>query len=147
MARIQGIGMRIKTRKIPALGAYPRLVYSAPSAQPESAARTSPYRLTVTKALPFVKPWANDQPSWHPESFWRVRSTGNRQRDIQLGRKYARQAISAMKADGNSALIALILQDVIKDAVTQAAKTGRRHHSPTVLGFLREISQSLADAS
>jgi hypothetical protein len=136
--------MGTKIRKMPPLGAYPRLAYSAASSQESSAAGIKWSLLSATKSLPFVKLRANDQPLWYPESFWHVRSTGNRQRDIQMGRKYARQAISAMKADGNSDLIALIVQDQIKDAVKEAAKTGQRQHSPIVLGFLRELSQSIA---
>ena len=134
--------MVAKTRKLPASGAFPRLAYSAPSPQETSATR--PYTLCATKALPFVKLRPNDQPLWHPESFWHVQPSGKRERDIRLGRKYAQQAIAAMKADGNGALIALILQDIIKDSVEQAAKTGRKHHTPTVVGFLREISGSMA---
>jgi len=96
------------------------------------------------KGLPFVKLRANDQPSWRPESFWHVRPTGQWERDAETGRKYARQAIAAMKSDQNSALISLIIQDIIKDSVEQAAKTGRRRHSPLALGFLAEISKSVA---
>jgi hypothetical protein len=136
--------MRTRISKTPPLGAYPRLAYSAPSSREETATRNGPYALSATKDLPFVELQAHDQPLWHPKSFWRVRSTGDRRRDMQLGRRYARQAISAMKADGNGALIALIIQDIIKDAVDQATRAGRRHHSPIVLGFLRELSQSIA---
>jgi hypothetical protein len=83
---------------------------------------------------------------WRPASFWCVRPTGNWERDIQIGRKYARLAIAAMKADRSSDLISLIIQDIIKDSAEQAAKTGRRRHTPTVLGFLAEISQCTAAA-
>jgi hypothetical protein len=63
---------------------------------------------------------------------------------MQIGRKYARQAMAAMKSDQNSALISLIVQDIIRDSIEQAAKTGRRRHSPLALGFLAEISESVA---
>ena len=38
------------------------------------------------------------------------------------GGQYAREAIAAMKADRNGSLIALVIQDVIKDAVDRSAK-------------------------
>jgi hypothetical protein len=139
----EGIMMGTKIRKI-ASGTFLRLAYSAPSSQERSATKFRPYTLPATKALPFVKVRANDQPLWHPESFWHVQSTGKRERDIQMGRKYARLAIAAMKSDGNDALLAFIMQDIIEDAVERVAKTGRRQHTATVLGFLREISQSIA---
>jgi hypothetical protein len=126
-------------------GAFLRLAYSAPPPQ-EKNGDIRRYTLPATKALPFVKLRANDQPMWRPASFWCVRPTGNWERDIQIGRKYARLAIAAMKADRSSDLISLIIQDIIKDSAEQAAKTGRRRHTPTVLGFLAEISQCTAAA-
>jgi hypothetical protein len=50
-----------------------------------------------------------------------------------LGRKYAGDAIAAMKADGNSNLIALIIHDMIVDGVEQwqkkrALPAESRHH-------------------
>jgi hypothetical protein len=81
-----------------------------------------------------------------PESFWHIRPTGKREQDLQTGRKYAQLAIAAMKADRNSSLIALIIQDIMKAAVDPTAKKGRGLQSPTVLGFLSEISGSLASA-
>ena len=122
-----------------------RLAYSAPPPQ-EKNDDIRRYTLPATKALPFVKLRANDQPMWRPESFWCVRPTGNWERDIQIGRKYARQAIAAMKTDRSTDLISLIIHDIIKDSVEQAAKTGRRRHTATVLGFLAEISQCTAAA-
>ncbi len=65
---------------------------------------------------------------------------------MQLGRQYAREAIAAMDADRNSDLIALILQDMIKDAVVRAGKKGRAAHSAIALGFLAEISETIAYA-
>jgi hypothetical protein len=121
-------------------GAFLRLAYSAPPPQ-EKNGDIRRYTLPAAKALPFVKLRADDQPMWRPESFWCVRTTGKWEQDIQIGRKYARLAIAAMKADRSSDLISLIIQDIIKDSVEQAAKTGRRRHTPTVLGFLAEISQ------
>jgi hypothetical protein len=136
--------MVAKTRRIAAPGAFLRLAYSAPSPRETSATEGGRYTLSATKALPFVKLRANDQPLWYPERFWHVHPTGKRQSDIQMGRKYARLAIAAMKSDGNDALVAFIMQDIIEDAVERVAKTGRRQHTATVLGFLREISQSIA---
>jgi hypothetical protein len=75
-----------------------------------------------------------------------VRPTGKRERDIAIGRQYARSAIAAMKADRNSSLIALIVQDIIKDAVERTAKSGRGAQSPIAMGFLSEISGLLAAA-
>ena len=121
-----------------------RLAYSTPLPTNGRAQENHRYEFLAAKGLPFVKLRANDQPSWRPESFWHVRPTGQWERDAQTGRKYARQAIAAMKSDQNGALISLIIQDIIKDSVEQAAKTGRRRHSPLALGFLSEISKSVA---
>jgi hypothetical protein len=128
-------------------GPFLRLAYSAPLPQEKkSATDIRRYALAAAKALPFVKLRPNDQPMWRPESFWHVRPTGKWERDVHIGRQYASQAIAAMKADQTSTLISLIIQDIIKDSLEQAAKTGRRRHSPTVLGFLAEISRSAAAA-
>ena len=124
--------------------AFLRVAYSAPAPDESIATELRRFTLPATKALPFVKPRADDQPLLRPESFWDVRPTGNRQRDIQIGRQYARAAIAAMKADRNSSLIALIIQDIIRDAVDRTGKKGRSLQSPMVLGFLAEISGSLA---
>ncbi|HEY6256262.1 MAG TPA: hypothetical protein VIY51_10770 [Xanthobacteraceae bacterium] len=97
--------------------------------------------MPAIKALPFVKVRANDQPLWRPESFWNVQPVGKWEVDVKLGRQYAREAIAAMKADHNSELIALIVQDIIKDAI-ERSKSGRRR-SPAVLGFLSEISEAI----
>lgn len=56
------------------------------------------------------------------------------------------EAMAAMRADRNSSLVALIIQDIIKDAVDQTIKKGRSMQSPTVLGYLAQISESLAAA-
>jgi hypothetical protein len=127
-------------------GPFLRLAYSAPPPGERNTASIRQHTLAAAKALPFVKLRANDQPMWRPASFWHIRPTGKWEQDVQTGRKYARQAIAAMKADRNSSLISLIIQDIIKDSVEQAARTGRRRHTPTVLGFLAEISQSAAAA-
>jgi len=121
-----------------------RLAYSSPTPRKSSVTDIRRFTLPATKALPFVKLRANDQPMWRPESFWHIRPTGKRERDVQLGREYAREAIAAMKADRNSDLIALIVQDIIKDAIDQTVKSGCRRHSPTALGFLAEISRTIA---
>ena len=121
-----------------------RLAYSAP--EPDNSTIEELRRLTspATKALPFVRLRANDQPLLRPEGYWQVRSTGKRGMDVALGRSYARKAIAAMKADHNAALIALILEDIIHDAALRRGKTGRGRISHVARGFLDEISQSLA---
>jgi hypothetical protein len=60
------------------------------------------------------------------------------------GRKYARLAIAAMKADHDSDLIAHVIQDIIKDAVEHIGKNGHGKNSPAVLGFLAELSEAIA---
>jgi len=123
--------------------AFLRVAYSAPA--PEDAIGTDLRRFTLpaTKALPFVKLRPHDQPMLRPESYWHIRPTGKRQHDVQIGRQHARAAIAAMKADRNSSLLAMIMQDIVKDAVER----GGNPQSPTVLGFLAEISHALAAAS
>jgi len=123
---------------------FPRLAYSAPAPNETTLKEILRFTLPATKALPFVKLRANDQPLWRPECYWRVEPTGNRKIDLQLGRQYAREAIVAMKADHNRQLIAHIIQDIIKDAVERMRKKGRRNHGPIVLGFLIGISEAIA---
>ena len=124
--------------------AFLRVAYSAPAAGESIATEIHRFTLPATKALPFVKLRPNDQPMLRPESFWHIRPTGKREQDIQTGRSYAQLAIAAMKADRNAGLIALIIQDIMKAAVDPTAKKGRSLQSPTVLGFLSEISGALA---
>jgi hypothetical protein len=124
-----------------------RLAYSAPVLQQSTIEEIRRLMLPATKALPFVKLRANDQPLWRPESFWHVEPTGKREMDVRLGRKYARQAIAAMNADHNSHLIAHIIQDIIKDATERTGKKGRGRYSPAARGFLIEISEAIAAAS
>jgi hypothetical protein len=123
-----------------------RLAYSAPQPGDSSSVELRRGTLPATKALPFVKLRAHDQPMWRPESYWRCKATGKRTRDAQLGRKYAGDAIAAMKADGNSNLIALIIHDMIVDGVEQWQKKGHCRPSPATMGFLTEISERLAAA-
>jgi hypothetical protein len=132
--------------KSPKSVSFLRVAYSAPVPDESSPAELRRFMLPATKALSFVKLRANDQPMWRPESYWHVSPTGKRQKDVQMGREYAREAIAAMKADRNGDLIALIVQDIIKGAVEQTEKKGRRMQSAIVLGFLAEISGSLAAA-
>ena len=150
--------MAVKTRsKTSRPAPFLRLAYSAPtlqvSTQQERATHAAPATdihhraLPATKALPFVKLRANDQPTWHPESFWRVQPTGKRETDIRLGRKFACQAIAAMKADRNSRLIAYIVQDIINDVAQHARKSERGRYRAVVLGFLIGISEALAAAA
>jgi hypothetical protein len=142
--------MAVKLRPKPARPArparFPRLAYSAPVPDRSIAAEIFRYTQPATKALPFVKLRANDQPLWRPESFWHVEPSGNRDRDFRLGRKYARLAIAAMKADRDSHLMALVIQDIIKDAVERNGRTGQGRRSPAALGFLAEISEVIAAA-
>jgi hypothetical protein len=140
--------MAAKTRSKSARpAAFLRVAYSAPA--PDEATGTDLRRFTLpaAKALPFVKLRANDQPMLRPESFWHIRPTGKRQRDVQIGRQYARAAIAAMRADRNSNLVALIIQDIVKDAVDRTARDRGSPQSPTALGFLAEISGALASAN
>jgi hypothetical protein len=123
------------------MAAFLRLAYSAPAPDESIGLDIRRFTLPATKALPFVKVRANDQPLWRPESFWHVVSTGKRENDVRLGRKYARLAIAAMKADRDSDLIALVIQDVIKGAIENVGKKSRGRHSPAALGFLAEISE------
>ena len=127
-------------------GPFLRLAYSAPAREQNSTTELGRYNLTAAKSLPFVKLRPNDQPMWQPQSFWHVRPTGKRERDFELGRAHARKAIAAMKADRNDALISQIIRDMLEAGVERAAKTGRRRHEATMLGFLAEISQCLASA-
>jgi hypothetical protein len=144
---MEGSLMAVRTRsKSSRPASFLRVAYSAPTPDESIGAEISRFTLPATKALPFVKLRANDQPLVRPESFWHVRPTGKRELDVQIGRRYAQEAIAAMKADRNSNLIALIMQDIIKDAADRTAKKSRSLQSPTVLGFLAEISESLAVA-
>jgi hypothetical protein len=137
--------MAAKSRSKPKRSSTPflRLAYSAPSPEESVGAEILRFTLPATKALPFVKVRDNDQPLWRPESYWNVEPTGKREDDLRLGRKYARLAIAAMKADRNSDLIASVLQDIIKHAVER--RGGRSN--PTVMGFLAEISEIIAAAT
>jgi hypothetical protein len=121
-----------------------RLAYVAPRPDQALGEEIRRFTMPATKALPFVKVGADDQPLVRPESFWNVESTGKREGDVRLGRQYARLAIAAMKADRDSDLIALVIQDIIKDAVERIGKSGRGRHSPAALGFLAEISEAIA---
>jgi hypothetical protein len=126
--------------------AFLRLAYSAPQPGESSSEEVRRSTLPATKALPFVKLRANDQPTWRPERYWHFKSTGKRNRDIQLGRKYARDAMAAMRADDSSNLIALVIQDMIIDAVEQSLMTGHCRPGSATMGFLSEISARLAAA-
>jgi hypothetical protein len=91
--------------------------------------------LPATKALPFVKLRAEDQPQWHPESYWSVEPTG--------GRAYAQKAIAAMKADHNKELISLIVRDNIRDA---AHRSGRGRLSYLAMGSSTRSTAALQRA-
>ncbi|HEY4406185.1 MAG TPA: hypothetical protein VGN55_16170 [Xanthobacteraceae bacterium] len=123
-----------------------RLAYSAPAPDDSLGAEIRRFTRPATKALPFVKLRADDQPLWRPESFWNVEPTGRRADDLRLGRRYARLAIAAMKADQDSDLIALVIQDIIRGAAERRGKNGRGPNSPAVRGFLAEISELIAAA-
>ena len=139
--------MAAKFRSKPARPtAFLRLAYSAPALSDSTVEDIRRLTFPATKALPFVKLRANDQPLWHPESFWHVESTGKRETDLRLGRKYARQAIAAMNSDHNRHLLAHIIQDIIRDAVDRSRKKGRGAPSAAVRGFLFEISEAMAAA-
>jgi hypothetical protein len=137
------VKLRGKSSRTPTL----RVAYSAPKRNASTAEEIRRFTLPTTKALSFVKLKANDQPMWFPESFWHVEPTGKREMDVRLGRRYARQAIAAMKADQNSHVIAHIIQDIIKHVSQRAwQKKGRGRRDAVVLGFLSEISEAIAAA-
>src|SRR5256885_14990024 len=118
--------MAIKSRsKSSQPTAFLRVAYSAPKLSESTIEGIRRLTLPATKALPCVKLRANDQPLWRPESFWHVRPTGKRETDMRLRRKYAREAIGAMKADRNGHLIAHIIQDIIKDATDRMRRKHR----------------------
>jgi hypothetical protein len=123
---------------------YLRLAYSAPDPDNSIAADILRYTMPATKALPFVKLRENDQPLWRPESFWHVKSTGERKSDVSLGRKYAHLAVAAMKADRDSQLVACVIQDIFKDTVARTKGRGRARPCPIAMGFLAEISELMA---
>ena len=116
-----------------------RLAYSAPELDNSTIEELRRLTLAATKALPFVKLRANDQPLWRPECYWNVRPTGKKQLDFELGQTYARKAITAIEVDRNTALIGFIIQDIIHDAVVN--RRGRLSH--VALGFLNKISQAV----
>ena len=64
---------------------YLRLAYSAPTPGKSIGAEILRFTLPATKALPFVKLRADDQPLWRPESFWSVEPTGRREDDLGWG--------------------------------------------------------------
>ncbi len=135
--------MAVKSRsRVSRLPPFLRLAYSAPARRDSTAEEIRRFTLPATKALPFVKLRANDQPLWRPESFWHVTPTGRRDADLRLGRRYAREAIAAMRADRNSELIAHVIQDVIADEERRRKRRGGL--SPLARGFLIEISEAIA---
>ena len=121
-----------------------RLAYSAPQPDQSTAEELRRYMQPATKSLPFVKLSADDQPLRRPESYWNVKSTQDKERDIRLGRKYARTAIAAMKADRNSGLIALIMQDIVRVSSKSSGKRGPLRLSPIAQGFISEIGAAVA---
>jgi hypothetical protein len=133
--------LRAKSSRPPTL----RVAYSGSKRSTSAPEEIRRFTLPATKALPFVKLRANDQPMWFPESFWHVEPTGKREMDVQLGRSYARQAIAAMKADQNNHVIAHVIQDIIKEVSQRTwQKKGRGRRDAVVLGFLSEISEAIA---
>jgi hypothetical protein len=121
-----------------------RLAYSAPPQDRTHDEDARRYTLLATKSLAFVKLRANDQPMWRPESYWRVASTGKREMDLRLGRKYAQATLSAMRADRNNHLLADIVQDIISEAKRTSGGQWRNSANAVVRGFLAEISETLA---
>jgi hypothetical protein len=137
--------MTAKSRRKPPLPAsHLRLAYAAPVADPAMIADLRRLTMPATKALAFVKLRPNDQPLWHPECYWNVQPLGRRRKDVELGRRYARAAIAAMKADHNPQLLTFIFQDIIADAIERARS--RKGRSATALGFLLEISEAITAA-
>jgi hypothetical protein len=122
-----------------------RLAYSAPEPGVTPVEDVRCYTLPATKSLPFVKLRPHDQPMWRPESYWHVKTTGKRVSDLRLGRRYARAAIAAMKADGNSHLIAYVVHDMMRDATSATNKKGFNARCAVMRGFLVEMSEALAE--
>jgi hypothetical protein len=81
---------------------------------------------------------------WRPESYWHINTTGKRVSDLRLGRRYARAAVAAMKADGNSHLIAHVVHDMVRDAIGGTNKKGFNPKCAVMRGFLAEMSEALA---
>ena len=132
-----------KSRRTPALpAAHLRLAYSAPTVDPATVEELRRFTMPATKALAFVKLRPNDQPLWRPERYWNVTSRKSRKAAVELGRRYARDAIVAMKADRDPQLIALIVQDIVADAIERSRE--RKGRSQVALGFLQQISEAIA---
>ena len=135
--------MPTKSRRTPALpAAHLRLAYSAPTIDPSTVEELRRYTMPATKALAFVKLRPNDQPLWRPERYWSVAPRKSRKAAVELGRRYARDAIAAMKADRDPQLIALIVQDIVADAIERSRE--RKGRSQVALGFLQQISEAIA---
>ena len=132
-----------KSRRTPALpAAHLRLAYSAPTIDPSTVEELRRYTMPATKALAFVKLRPNDQPLWLPERYWSVAPRKSRKAAVELGRRYARDAIAAMKADRDPQLVALIMQDIVADAIERSRE--RKGRSQVALGFLQQISEAIA---
>jgi hypothetical protein len=119
-----------------------RLVYSAPMPDQSMIRELRRLAMPATKSLPFVRLRPDGAQLDPPESFWSVEPVGNERLDVERGRQFAREALAAMKFDHNSDLIALVVQDMIKDSIARART--RRRRNPAVAGFLAEISEVLA---
>ena len=132
-----------KSRRTPALpAAHLRLAYSAPTVDPATVEELRRFTMPATKALAFVKLRPNDQPLWRPERYWSVAPRKSRKAAVELGRRYARDAIAAMKADRDPQLVALIMQDIVADAIERSRE--RKGRSQVALGFLQQISEAIA---
>ena len=137
--------MTVKMQSGSARGtAFLRLAYSAPVPDHSTAEELRRYLQSATKALPFVKLRAHDQPLWRPECYWHVKSTQDNERAVRLGRKYARAAMAAMKVDRNEGLIGLIVQDIMRAAASRAGTRRRPTLCPIAQGFLSEIGAAVA---
>ena len=100
-----------------------------------SLARASRTAVTFITLRSFTKPADRNCLLWfawgcsfiscehRPECYWNIRPSGKERFDLELGPTYVRKAVAAMKADRNTALIGLIIQDMIHDAV--ANRCGR----------------------
>ena len=135
--------MPTKSRRTPSLpAAHLRLAYSAPTAESSTIEELRRLTMPATKGLAFVKLRPHDQPLWRPASYWNVPPTRDKRAARELGRRFARDAIAAMKVDRNTQLIALIMQDIIADAIERTRN--RKARSQVALGFLQEISEAIA---
>ena len=70
--------------------------------------------------LPFVAPGSPN----HPLNFWRVRSTGDYDRDNALGRQFARAAIKHMQDHNDPTLLSSVMADMVRRGKVTGIEVG-----------------------